>query len=126
MNQALVRFRTINCIDYKYYYYCLLYDDTLKDVINATRGVVGQANISVSQSRNLEIIVPSVEEQKEIVRILDDLLGKEFKIEELIDLEEQIELIKKSILAKAFRGQLGTNCEEDESALELLKEIVNT
>lgn len=124
MNQALVRFRTIDCIDYKYYYYCLLYDDTLKDVINATRGVVGQANISVSQSRNLDIIVPSIEEQKEIVRILDNLLEKEYKIEELTELEEQIELIKKSILAKAFRGQLGTNCEDDESALAILKEML--
>ena len=124
MNQALVRFRTIDCIDYKYFYYCLLYDDTLRDVVNATRGVVGQANISVSQSRNLDIIVPSLEEQLEIVRILDKLLEEEAKIEELTQLEEQIELIKKSILAKAFRGQLGTNSEEDESALELLKEIL--
>ena len=125
INQALVRFRTIDCINYKYYYYCLLYDDTLKEVINSTRGVVGQANISVSQARDLDIIIPSLEEQKEIVRILDKLLEEEAKIEELTKLEEQIELIKKSILAKAFRGQLGTNCEEDESALELLKEILN-
>ena len=68
--------------------------------------------------------IPSIEEQNEIVRILDKLLEEESKIEELTTLEEQIELIKKSILAKAFRGQLGTNCEEDESALELLKEII--
>lgn len=125
MNQALVRFRTTDCIDYRYFYYCLLYDNTLRDVINATRGVVGQANISVSQSRNLDIIVASLEEQKEIVRILDKLLEEEAKIEELTKLEEQIELIKKSILAKAFRGQLGTNCPEEESALELLKEILS-
>lgn len=125
INQALVRFRTIDCINYKYYYYCLLYDDTLKEVINSTRGVVGQANISVSQARDLDIIIPSLEEQKEIVRILDKLLEEEAKIEELTKLEEQIELIKKSILAKAFRGQLGTNSEDDESAIELLKEILN-
>lgn len=69
--------------------------------------------------------IPPIEEQKEIVRILDKLLQEESKIEELTQLEEQIELIKKSILAKAFRGELGTNCEEDESALELLKEILS-
>ena len=33
--------------------------------------------------------------------------------------------IKKSILAKAFRGQVGTNYKEEESALELLKEILS-
>lgn len=75
--------------------------------------------------KRLPIPLPSLEEQKEIVRILDKLLGDESKIEELTKLEEQIELIKKSILAKAFRGELGTNCEEDESALELLKEILS-
>lgn len=74
----------------------------------------------------VSIMFPCLEEQKEIVRILDDLLEQESKIEELTKLDEQIELIKKSILAKAFRGQLGTNSEEDESALEVLKEILNT
>lgn len=125
MNQAIVRFRPVEGVNYKFLYYCLIYDETLKDVINETRGVVGQANISVSQSRNLDIIVPCLEEQQEIVRILDKLLEEESKIEELTQLEESIELIKKSILAKAFRGELGTHCDEDESALELLKEVLS-
>lgn len=71
------------------------------------------------------LAIPPIREQREIVRILDKLLEEEAKIEELTTLEGQIELIKKSILAKAFRGQLGTNCEEDESALELLKAILD-
>lgn len=83
-----------------------------------------QENLSGKVIGEFTIEIPTVEEQKEIVRILDKLLGEESKVEELTALEEQIELIKKSILAKAFRGQLGTNCEEDESAIELLKEIL--
>lgn len=125
MNQAIVRFRTIKCVNYKFFYYCLIYDETLKKVIDETRGVVGQANISITQSRNLDILVPPLEEQQEIVSILDKLLGDESKIEELTQLEDQIELIKKSILAKAFRGELGTNCKEDGNAVELLKEILS-
>ncbi|MDG5853128.1 restriction endonuclease subunit S [Clostridium beijerinckii] len=74
---------------------------------------------------NLEIYCADTGEETEIVRILGKLLEEESKIEELTQLEEQIELIKKSILAKAFRGELGTNCEEDESAFELLKEILS-
>ncbi|WP_289128401.1 restriction endonuclease subunit S [uncultured Clostridium sp.] len=84
-----------------------------------------QENLSGKVIGAFEIDIPSIEEQNEIVRILDKLLEEESKIEELTTLEEQIELIKKSILAKAFRGQLGTNCEDDESALELLKEILS-
>ena len=60
------------------------------------------------------------------LRILDKILDNESKIEELTQLEEQRELIKKSLLAKAFRDQLGTNCEEDEYAIKLLKQILNT
>ena len=43
----------------------------LDKVNNVTRGVVWQANISVFQSRNLNITLPTIEEQKEIVRVLD-------------------------------------------------------
>jgi type I restriction enzyme, S subunit len=49
MNQAIVRFRPIKYVLPKYLYYCLQYDETLKDVINETRGVVGQSNIRFSK-----------------------------------------------------------------------------
>ena len=81
--------------------------------------------INQKELGKINVPVCSINEQKEIVRILDKLLEEEAKIDELTELEEQIELIKKSILAKAFRGQLGTNSEDDESAIELLKEILN-
>ena len=37
---------------------------------------------------------------------------------------DQIDTMKKSILARAFRGELGTNDPRDESAVELLKRVV--
>jgi type I restriction enzyme S subunit len=124
MNQAIVRFRTVDYINSKYLYYCLLSDETLASVINETKGVVGQANISITQSRNLEIPIPPIQEQQEIVRILDNLLENEQKAKELCDVIEKIEHMKKSILARAFRGKLGTNNPDEESALELLKEVL--
>ena len=41
--------------------------------------------------------------------------------EEMLD---SIESMKKSILAKAFRGELGTNNPDEESAIELLKAML--
>lgn len=108
----------------KYLYYYMLSDTFVDYASNAgSRSVLPKIN----QKELGRIVVPvcSMEEQKEIVRILDRLLEDEFKLEELTQLGEQIELIKISILARAFRGELGTNCEEDESALELLKTILN-
>lgn len=73
---------------------------------------------------NIRTPLPPLKEQEEIVRILDEILEKESKIKELIELEEAIELLEKSILDKAFRGKLGTQNKEDEPAIELLKKIL--
>ncbi|SHI09524.1 type I restriction enzyme, S subunit [Clostridium collagenovorans DSM 3089] len=73
-----------------------------------------------------EILDIEFDKQKIVVEILNKIFEDEDKIEKLTQLEEQVELIKKSILTKAFRGKLGTNCEDDESVLELLKERLNT
>ena len=57
--------------------------------------------------------------------ILDDLLAKEQQAKEAAEgVLEQIDLIKKAILARAFRGELGTNDPGEENAVELLKVIV--
>ena len=57
--------------------------------------------------------------------ILKNILTKEEQAKELAEFViEQIELMKKSILAKAFRGELGTNIATEESAIELLKSIL--
>lgn len=55
------------------------------------------------------------------MRILRNLLDHEDEAKALIDMEEEIDLIEKSILSKAFRGELGTNDTNDEPAIELLK-----
>jgi type I restriction enzyme R subunit len=43
---------------------------------------------------------------------------------ELCDAIESIDLMKQSILARAFRGKLSVNNPGDESALELLKDVI--
>lgn len=68
--------------------------------------------------------VPTLTEQQEIVRILDDLFPKEQQAKELCDVILKIDLMKKAILARSFRGQLGTNDPTEPSALALLKEVL--
>ena len=82
---------------------------------------VSQSNINSKKLGNFEVPLPPLEEQKETVRILEKLLDHEDGARALIDMEEQIDLIEKSILSKAFRGELGTNDPDDEPAIELLK-----
>lgn len=80
-----------------------------------------QPNLNTDIIGNVEISLPRENEQREIVRILDNLLAKEQQAKEAAEgVLEQIDLIKKAILARAFRGELGTNDPTEESAAELL------
>lgn len=83
-----------------------------------------QKGFYIKQMKSLIVPVPTIEEQQEIVNILDKLLAKYNKIKNLEQQLEKIELLKKAILAKAFRGELGTNNPDEESAENLLKEIL--
>ena len=83
-----------------------------------------QPNLNTDIIGNVEISLPRENEQCEIVRLLDNLLAKEQQAKEAAEgVLEQIDLIKKAILARAFRGELGTNDPSEESAVELLKQI---
>ena len=64
-------------------------------------------------------------EQRRIVSVLSSLLDKEEQARDSAEhVIDQIDIMKKSILARAFRGELGTNNPADESAEELLKRIL--
>jgi len=82
-------------------------------------------SINIEIFNNTPIPLPPLEEQQEIVRILDEVLENENKVKELLELEERIDILEKSILNKAFKGELGTQNNEDKPAIELLKEILN-
>ena len=81
-------------------------------------------SINVEIFNNTPIPLPPLEEQQEIVRILDEVLENENKVKELLEFEERIDILEKSILNKAFKGELGTKNSSDEPAIELLKEIL--
>ena len=86
---------------------------------------VNQSNINAKKTGAYRFDMLKINEQSEIIRILDDLLAKEQQAEDAAEgVLEQIDLIKKAILARAFRGELGTNNPSEESAVDLLKAIV--
>lgn len=81
--------------------------------------------LTLSKIKAASITICSLDEQEEIVRLIDNLLGKEQQAKETAEIVlNQIDLMKKSILARAFRGELGTNDPSEESAVELLKRII--
>ena len=102
---------------YLLYYFMRNYWDIREKAVGGN-----QLNLSLTIIKELNIEIPPIDEQVEIVQILDDLFAKEQQTKEAAEaVLDQIELMKKSILARAFRGELGTNDPSEESAVELLR-----
>lgn len=85
----------------------------------------GMRNISQNNMKTIIFPLPTLPEQHEIVRLIDDLLARERSAQQATEQAlASIDLMKKSILARAFRGELGTNKASEASALELLRQVL--
>lgn len=113
-----------NKLNNKYLHYFVRQKTFRDEAKGEMTGAVGQQRVPKTFLENYKMKVPTIKEQQEIVNILDKLLAKYNKIKNLEQQLEKIELLKKAILAKAFRGELGTNNPDEESAENLLKEIL--
>ena len=108
-----------------YFLWYLLQTQEMYQKATAIAKGVAQLTVPIKGLRAMKFSCPSIEEQQEIVRLLDALIKKELRVKEAAEaVIEQIDTIKKAILARAFRGELGTNDPSEESALELLKNVL--
>lgn len=90
---------------------------------NATGSTI--KNLGLKAIRSLSIHLPSIEEQAEIVCILDGIFNKEQQVQKVAEVVlDQIDIMKKAILARAFRGELGTNDPAEDSVVDMLKKIL--
>lgn len=81
--------------------------------------------INQKELSSISVPLPSLSEQHEIVRLIDDLVARERAAQQATEQAlASIDLMKKSILARAFRGELGTNKASEASALELLRQVL--
>lgn len=104
--------------------YMYFYLQEIKAELEYIAPATAQKNLNLKLLGKVEIKVPSLKEQEKIVEILEKQINdQENIVEKAENVIETIDVMKKSILAKTFRGELGTNIETEESAIELLKSI---
>ena len=104
--------------------YVLQTRDFLGQVENNLQGS-DQPYINIPPLKSLTIRICDIQEQNKVVSILETMLPSLLQAKEAAETTlDQIDLMKKSILAKAFRGELGTNIADEESSIELLKSII--
>ena len=108
INQAITLFRVDKeRLLSKFLYHALCEGSLVRDVIHDTKGIVGQINISLTQCREALIPCPSLEEQHEIVRRVEQLFAYADTIEKQVNNAlARVNNLTQSILAKAFRGEL--------------------
>ena len=105
------------------YWFCTGYEKDIRDKCMKSGTTV--ESVEAKKLMNYEIFVASEKEQIEIVKRIEFLLNKEERAKEAAEaVIDQIETMKKAILARAFRGELGTNNPEEESSIEHLKELL--
>lgn len=82
-------------------------------------------SINFDKLKNFSIMIPAEIEQIRIVNIIKKFLCRENDVlNKCNKFITSIATMKKSILAKAFRGELGTNNPTEDSAFNLLKEVL--
>ncbi|MCZ0702969.1 restriction endonuclease subunit S [Natronobacillus azotifigens] len=111
-------------VNTKFVYYLLRAKQFRLQAKAEMTGAVGQQRVPKAYLENYAFPLPPKEEQDRIVEILEELNIRELKLKEISGLENQLFILKQSILNKAFRGELGTNDPAEESALTLLKEVL--
>lgn len=106
----------------KYLMYCLNSPSIKSKILEMVSGNA-ISRLTLKKIKQSVIPLPPFNEQKVIVSILDklDLIDKQ--LDYITNLDSVINNLKKSILYKAFKGELGTNDSFEKSVVEVLKKI---
>jgi len=96
----------VKLVNQRYLYNFLITDGVAKYVL-ANVNTLMQPNLSINDLRKLLVPCPSLKEQKTIIKKLDALSAETKKLEAIYQQKiEDLEELKKSILQKAFNGEL--------------------
>lgn len=124
INQHVALARPKNDLYAEFLAWYFVSDVGLQQMQNKQRGAT-KIGLGLQDIRSIILKIPTLSEQDEIVRLIDDLLARERTAQQAAEQAlASIDLMKKSILARAFRGELGTNKASEASALELLKQVL--
>ncbi|WP_367614728.1 restriction endonuclease subunit S [Heyndrickxia coagulans] len=116
--------RTNEYINERYLHYLVRSKKFRLEAKGEMTGAVGQQRVPKEFLVNYPFPLPPKEEQDAIVDILDEIFTRDDIAYRIIETKYELETLKQSILSKAFRGELGTNDPTEESAIELLKEVL--
>jgi type I restriction enzyme S subunit len=111
-------------IDSKYLNLCLASHDLRLQIEVPARSTSGVHNINSQEVKQLQIALPPIEEQQEIVRRIEIFFKTADQVKQQYqEAQAYLNKLNHSILAKAFRGELVPQDPNDEPASVLLERI---
>lgn len=120
----MMRIRTVADLLPKYLRIALCSPRGRSNLISHAKHAVNQASINQSDVRAVEIHLPSLDEQREIVRRVDALFAlADSLIVRHATASTALSRLTPALLAKAFRGELVPQDPSDEPAAVLLKRL---
>ena len=123
VNQHICLARPDKNINEKYLVNYLMSEKGLGQLKEKKRGAT-KAGLTLGDIRDLNIDLPPLKEQQEIVFRVESLFTKAATIErQYKTLKEKIDNLPQAMLHKAFKGELVKQLDTDGDARELLKEI---
>lgn len=118
MNLLLLRVN--NKVTDKYLYYYLLTDAAKRMAQIVAKPAVNQASISTSDLKKVKIVIPPIEEQKKITKLLSEW---DKAIELQTNLIEKLELRERAMMQRLFTGRIRLNGFSDKWKKKRLSEI---
>jgi type I restriction enzyme, S subunit len=124
INQAIAVFRVKDRTYNKFLAYVLMSEKTLADITGKAKATAGQFNLTLEICREIVVPVPSVDEQKEIVRRVEKLFAFADRLESRYKTARaKCDQLAPALLEKAFQGELVPQDPNDEPASVLLERI---
>ena len=110
--------RVGDLLDNRYLYHLVRSTHFRAEAKNHMTGAVGQQRVPKSFMEEYKFYLPPLDEQREIVRLLDELLAQEDAASAAAEATlAKIPALRQAVLTRAFRGQLGTNDPAEPPAL---------
>lgn len=120
----LIKARIFEVVEPKYILYFLLSATGRERIVKVASSTTGLHTLSLSKVSNLIIPLTSLAEQKQIIELLESKLSDSERLVDDIDTQlKKANLLKTSILHKAFQGKLVPQDPNDPPASELLAQI---
>lgn len=89
-----------------------------RQLVEANKRGMALAHFNVSKYSKLPISLPTLDEQREIVRVLDEAFAREAQARAAAEAAlAAVPKLRRAVLARAFRGELGTNDPAEPPAL---------